>query len=397
MDSGQRDSFQGGRTGAVFICPAQEPGRSGVGDYTLRLAQALREDGVRCHTVSLCETGGRDARAEGADAGESLRLLAAESWESRVQRLQHYIADVGPSLVSLQFVTYGYHPKGLPFGLARRLVKACHGARFELMFHELWCGGRGARLRDRVYGFLQRRMIRDMVRQLKPAVIHTHATPYLEALRGEGWNVLQLPLFSNIRMVEPWSREEFASWLANRSAIQDAAARTIFCLFGSLHPEWQPASLLPLLREHLELSGRKGLLLSIGRRGGDGVWKFLEKQGDERLRCLDLGPLPEADISQCLHASEYGVATTPPDLIEKSGTAIAMFEHGLPVLASRPPVYGEAMARRVSSVMPLLVQGEALRHFASVPKRPPGFQHLAQVASQFAKDAGLGSHPSQSL
>ena len=70
------------------------------------------------------------------------------------------------------------------------------------------------------------------------------------------------------------------------------------------------------------------------------------------------------------------------------------FRRGVPTCHK---VYGEAMARRVSSVMPLLVQGEALRHFASVPKRPPGFQHLAQVASQFAKDAGLGSHPSQSL
>jgi hypothetical protein len=230
-----------------------------------------------------------------------------------------------------------------------------------------------------------------MVRQLRPVAIHTHATPYLEALQKERWNPLPLPLFSNIPVTEPWNRQTFATWLESRSGFQGVASREIYCLFGSLYPQWQPGSLLPVLREHLAQNGRKGLILSIGHRGaaGNGVWDQVVRQSDDQLPCLDLGPLPEQEISQCLHTSAYGISTTPPDLIQKSAAAAAMIEHGLPVLASRPPVYGEAMAERVGKAVPLLIQGADLPRFASLMKAPPDRGCLARVARQFLRDIGL--------
>ena len=120
------------------------------------------------------------------------------------------------------------------------------------------------------------------------------------------------------------------------------------------------------------------------------IWQELEASGGDTLRFFALGPLPEAEISQCLHAADYGVTTTPPDLIEKSGTAAAMFEHGLPVLASRPPVYGDEMARKVGRAAPLLVQGEDLPGFLSRSKRLPNRERLGLVAHQFLEDLGLG-------
>jgi hypothetical protein len=81
-------------------------------------------------------------------------------------------------------------------------------------------------------------------------------------------------------------------------------------------------------------------------------------------------------------------------LIEKSGAASAMFEHGLPVLASRPPVFGDAMAERVGKAVPLLIQGADLPRFASFVKVPPDRGCLARVANQFLNDIGLETrHP----
>lgn len=375
----------------LLIAPSLSPGTSGVGDYAARLADGLQQKGAACRLLSLCESESPDTSYQDRLDERILRLRANSSWPARMKDLSSLRSDFEPQVVSLQFVTYGYHPKGLPFGLATRLRNVLTDVRFEVMFHEIWCGGRGARLRDQVYGFLQRRIIRDLVRQLNPVVIHTHATPYLEALRQEGWNPRQLPLFSNIPVTESWCAQSFDQWFEARSGFQGATSRVIFCLFGSLYPQWQPDSLLPVVRQYLTQRGRKGLILSIGHRGsaGNGAWEKVVRQSDEQLHCLDLGPLAEQEISQCLHASDYGISTTPPDLIQKSAAAAAMFEHGLPVLASRPPVYGEAMAKMVGKTVPLLIQGRNLTGLSSYRKLPADRQGLARVADQFLSDFRL--------
>src|ERR1022692_2576923 len=43
-----------------------------------------------------------------------------------------------PNWVSLQFVPFGFHPKGLPFGLPRHLMSIIGSRPLHWMFHELW-------------------------------------------------------------------------------------------------------------------------------------------------------------------------------------------------------------------------------------------------------------------
>ncbi|HTO03796.1 MAG TPA: hypothetical protein VL069_08850, partial [Opitutus sp.] len=77
-------------------------------------------------------------------------------------------------------------------------------------------------------------------------------------------------------------------------------------------------------------------LLAIGRAGAHGT-KLLAQLAREcaGVPVIDLGPQPPEVISQVLQAADFGVATHPWALLEKSGSTVALLEHGLPVLVPR--------------------------------------------------------------
>ncbi len=371
----------------VFIAPCLEQGRTGVGDYARALA----------HQVALLQGGGRmialhdpyvAAPKESSSLGVAeLRLPAKLPWPDRFAAAREFLRPASVDWISVQFVTYGYHSKGLPFGLAKPLSGLCGNAPVEIMFHELWSAGRGLRWRDRIYGVMQRWIIRDLVRRLRPAVLHTQATPYLEALERRGWNARRLSLFSNIPVIA-FPIDERPGWLRAAAGLPEAAGRVIFCLFGSLYPQWRPETLLPILRLRLTESGQRGLIVSIGHLGEAGrqAWQRMQSTSDETLQFLETGPLPADEVSRWLQAGHFGISTTPPDLLEKSGAAVAMMEHGLPVLASREPVFGDAMMRRVQERHPLLAAGSSLADFQNVPRQPADGHALERVAEQFLGD-----------
>jgi hypothetical protein len=57
---------------------------------------------------------------------------------------------------------------------------------------------------------------------------------------------------------------------------------------------------------------------------------------------LDKGELPTVLISSYLQSADFGIATSPLSLIQKSGSVAAMLEHGLPVVVSRLEKAGNA-------------------------------------------------------
>jgi hypothetical protein len=102
----------------------------GVGDYALALARKLR-------LLFDCETtfAARDcARTKDVD-GFQVRPFET----ARPSRL----SDAGFDHVILHYVNYGYHARGIPFGLVpivSDLRQACRG-RFLTIFHELYASG----------------------------------------------------------------------------------------------------------------------------------------------------------------------------------------------------------------------------------------------------------------
>ena len=145
----------------------------GVGDYTRRLAAELIFQGHECRLLAIsdhqvtepteCDFG--DAYA----AIQALRLPARESWPFRLQRAMDYRTQFSPDWVSWQIVIYGFDKRGLSFGLGRRLREVSGRVPNHIMFHEIWIGeGDDAPLKHKLIGRLQRQIIKDVLRKLKP-------------------------------------------------------------------------------------------------------------------------------------------------------------------------------------------------------------------------------------
>lgn len=353
----------------LFVCPSLAAGRSGVGDYTRRLAGAMRELGWRCRMLAL----GEEDLTEGPVVeGDVFRCrMGLPGRREGGAALERWLAAEPPGWVSLQFVCYGFHVKGLPFGLGRRLRRLLPGARFHVMFHETWTGGPGSPLRRRVIGWLQRRIVARLPGELGGAVCHTQALPYQEQLRGAGVTAGLLPLFGNIERAEAWPRERFAAWLRESCGLELSPDEQLAVVFGTVYPGWDFAGLFDEMERVLRGLGRRWVVLGVGRLGAGGaaLEGYFSKAGHRALRFAALGPLEEEQISQCLHAALLGLSATPPDLIQKSGAAAAMFEHGVAVLASRPPVFGPGMLERVRAQARGLLTVEELGGFLENPAK----------------------------
>src|SRR5207244_3804373 len=109
----------------------------------------------------------------------ALRLAAAMPWAERIPAAQACLKDFRPDWVSLQFVPFGFHPRGLPLGLGRKLSSINSAKPWHIMFHELWLGlGEGSSVKHRVWGELQRWLILDLIHRLRPKIVHTNAEAY---------------------------------------------------------------------------------------------------------------------------------------------------------------------------------------------------------------------------
>ena len=116
----------------AFLCGSQEPGRDGVGDYTSGLAEELRQQGHEVIVIGLRDKFVSEATStERPVAGGSiqvLRLPSALPWPECIAQATQQLDRFDPEWVSLQFVCYTFHPKGLVHGLAGKLVKRNFGA-----------------------------------------------------------------------------------------------------------------------------------------------------------------------------------------------------------------------------------------------------------------------------
>jgi hypothetical protein len=277
----------------------------------------------------------------------------------------------------------------LIFGLGRRLREISGKYRNQIMFHELWIGEQeNSTRKNRLIGRLQRMIIKDLVKKLRPRVIHTH-TPLYQFLLGRlGCHVTILPLFGNIPVtIRPrplWLNE---MWPEGGAPFQAANRGSwwIFVLFGSIHPEWDGEDFWQQTSEVAQKAGKKCLLISIGRPGGAGgrILRGLRQHEGNTWRILELDAQPEEDISQCLLAADFGVSTLPPENVFKSGTAAAMLEHGLPILVSRPVSrYPNCPPERLLVSMTHVVRDYQLK---GLEKSAPG-SLLPAVAGQFIRD-----------
>jgi glycosyltransferase involved in cell wall biosynthesis len=365
----------------------------GVGDYTRILATELIALGHECSLVAIADHHvNKPATCDFGDANyplPALRLPARASWPERLRAAIAYRQDFAPEWVSWQIVLYGFDRRGLSFGLGRRLREVSLGCKNQIMFHELWIGEAiDTSFKNKLMGKAQKLIISDLLKKLRPRVVHTH-TPFYRHLLGRlGYHVTLLPLFGNIPLTtQPWP-----DWLQEKwpegglfSNARERKSWWIFVMFGTIHPEWDAENFWRQAQDACQRSNKKCLLISIGRPGGIGErsLRALQLHEGSSWRVLNLGQQSPEAISQCLLTADFGVSAAPPEYVFKSGTVAAMVEHGLPVLVTRP---AGSYADCPPEIL-LLGLKNVERHFEvrSLKKSEPQ-SLLPAVAAQFIED-----------
>ena len=318
----------------LFLCGSLELGRDGVGDYVRRLAVDLFQQGHQPTAIALND---KYITQEESSFQSTLayelpvyRLPATWSMGSRFAKAQRLIDDLNPEWISLQFVAFSFHPKGLSFNLAYRLARLGKGRPWHLMLHELWVGmAQGSPLKHIWWGRLQQWLIASLINQLRPVVIHTQTRLYQLQLAKIGVKAGYLPLFSNIPVVR---RPEQCS---SMPAFGLNAAKTVYLvMFGGIHAGAPVKNIAEEAACYAKKNDVLVVLRIIGRSGAEQEdWVTSWKEMGLPIELF--GEQPPERISALLSSSTFGLTTTPLALVEKSGTVAAMKEHGLPVICVR--------------------------------------------------------------
>jgi hypothetical protein len=228
-------------------------------------------------------------------------------------------------------------------------------------------------------------------------VIHTSNPVYVRLLRRIGGEARCLPLFGN----PPVTGRTADDWLPGelRAAGIDMAPETrarfwLFGMFGTLHPVWPPEPLLARLAAAAERHQRRPVIVSIGRLGsGEALWARLAREQAGRIAFARLGERSGEQISQFFNSIDFGIATSPLALIGKSGSAVAMLEHDLPVIVNREEIQfpGFDPAGLLAAEPNLIRLDDHLeRRLAEArPRRP--HRRLPDVAGRMLGDLAAGA------
>lgn len=279
----------------------------GVGDFARRVASELKRQGL----------GGT---IEDRTSGE----LA-----------EHAVAE--PQGVFLQFVPYAWQLKGI-IGADQRaeIIQRCAGRRVVVYMHELWVGeSRNERWRNRLVGWWQRRGVVRLLEALRPESIVTSNSAYQAVLAMNGLDAEVLPLPSNLPEPSEADLNEATAWLEERELFEKGQFE-LGAVFGVIHPEWNPVAAVQEWSDMARAHGRQPVLLTLGKSGlaAKPILEQLQREV-KGLRVERAGALTAGLLAALIRRVELGFATTPWNLIGKSGSAAAFRAAGVPVLVTR--------------------------------------------------------------
>lgn len=371
----------------TLICGSLEPGRDGVGDYCIRLAQALTAQGV---CVSLLALSDHYVSQSSAQNGQILRLPAHWSSDRRLSLAARALEKWAPDWTSLQFVSWNHGPKGIVTREAALLRRLLQGHRLHLMMHEPWVTGslehipsRFRRLRRALLGMLQKHSIAALIRSLQPKLINTSNAVYQNLLADIGVDAKQLPLFGNVDVLPP------GDWVAMRDLVRESAGVDLpykrddvllAGIFGALRPCPVEPALVALVAAS---AGRRVVLLSIGGAGTGGHQRLDEwKAHVPGLEVGMTGRLPAVAVSSVLGHLSVAISLHPASVVGRSGTAAALLEHGVPVICPWGvlPSKNDMFVRRWAGL--LRPVDETLADFLRQPRKARAHSQMAGVTAR---------------
>lgn len=352
----------------LFLADSNQSGESGVGDYALGLSGSLRSFNVDSSVECL------------GPPGSSLR-------STLVARLN----EAQPDWVSFQFVPYACAKGGLvwPGTLPWQQLRGKIGT--HLMFHELWIGAhKGAALRDRAIGALQRHGIKNVVRELNPDVIHCTNRLYSAMLQRAGIHNTVLPLCGAIPVssVGPDPYVEVLSTLVHGTG---RSGWIVAAFFGSMHRSECLLAATQWLQDRCLRHGKRLLLVSLGKcMSPESTFKALAAGFSEETKPAFFvkGRLSAAALSPWIRYADCALATTPFNIIEKSSSAVAFAEHGVPVIVidAGADVRGVALPQQDLAPEFWLFGDPRLEAFELLPPRTELQPRLGNVVKRFMVD-----------
>ena len=358
----------------LFLCGSLEPGKNGVGDYTRRLAGECIRQGHRAMMVALNErTLPKELEVDWLVASQqedygtpipTWRWPNAISWNRRGRALVDIIQSEKPDVVSIQFVPYSFNPKGLPFAFIWTLRKLTSKVkvRWHLMFHELWLGEEvGASAKHRLIGTVQRILIRNLVGILPECTLSTSNSLYKRLLSDRGLRAQELPLFSNLR-------HEPSCYLPTDTAR--------IAIFGHLESRDLGEEIIAHIKK-LDIAGSITFVL-VGNVGD--LWRSIVSAAAVNFQ--ETGFIDSGSISETFQQCRLGLASTNVYRVGKSGSAMAMVEHGLPVYVGSAG-WTPRHHRNEENPLPVgLYPIKALESLCDLPHTTPQ-NRLADSAQQF--------------
>lgn len=306
----------------AFITGSLAPGRDGVGDYVRTLGLRCAAAGHDVRWISLAE-----AEEPGADDPRMLRLSDAAVRADGGELARRWVAAFAPDWMSLQFVPYSFDPRGLFGARVPLLAELLHAApRRHIFFHEVWIGvHRGASLKERAVGWVQRRAVQALLRRAAPDCVHTSTACNVSVLAGIGQRAGRLPMFGSV---------PFAATAP--APIDGVAPDALVCgLFGSLHPNWQSDAFLRDFERLARSLGRPAAFVTAGGIGpGAPLLAQIEEHWRDRITFVRLGRCSTERLAAVFARFDFAVTSMPWNILGKSSSAAALREHGVKVVAT---------------------------------------------------------------
>ncbi|MDB5851942.1 MAG: hypothetical protein JWP29_5694, partial [Rhodoferax sp.] len=315
----QRNGFS-----IVFLCSALEPGRDGVGDYSRRLAAALIKENNQCAIISINDRYVTD-NFEGTQSVDNidvpvLRIASILRDQEKFTTAKDYIDKLAPQWVSLQFVPFGFHVKGLKTGLSKLLLSLNTSAKWHVMIHELWVGmDKESPVKHIAWGWMQKKLINSMLKNLQPAIITTQSQLYKLHLATMGYDAHYLPLFSNI-----------PNSITQPRYIKTESKNRSMVIFGNIHHGTPVHAFAHEVAAYVKENNINLTLKFLGHCGPEQD-NWVKQWQSAGLQVVVIGKQPAERISAELKSADIGIITTPVSITEKSGSFADMREHGLPV------------------------------------------------------------------
>jgi glycosyltransferase involved in cell wall biosynthesis len=312
----------------VFVCGCLEPGKDGVGDYVRRLSAELIRRGHYAGAIAFCDkliSHPMECCQHSDDINVPvLRIPEVILNRQRLSLANTWITNFNPQWISLQYVPYSFHQKGIPFFLYKQLLHIGKSHNWHVMFHETWIGKKRLSVKLAVYSWLQKRSIINLFKHIKPKVVHTHLPEYLNQLIKLGLPAKLLPLFSNIAVYNTNnvvnSSNVFRVGFFSQTQVDD-------CIITFLE------QLKKLLEDHQIMLE----VLFIGGKNGKAnvAATVLNDLSTLKDQISLTGFLEDAELSMVLQTCDLGITSVYKHGLGKSGSVAAFIAHGVPVAAPR--------------------------------------------------------------